>query len=145
MQVINFQQFSALPKKTVLSVGGFDGIHPGYLKILQRLKQKARQKKAASCLIVLDPLPFQFVRGLPQKRLFTIEETCSFLNPIGPDFLCLVPFDKAFAGLGPKEFVEGFLVRRFAPLAMLVGYDFRFGKNRTGDFTLLKTLTPFEL
>ena len=145
MRVIDFQQSLSLGQNTVLSLGGFDGIHLGHQKLIERLKAKALEKKALSCLLLLDPLPFQVLKGLAFKRLFTIKETRKLLEPFGLDALCLVPFNKALAGLSPQEFINDFLKRCFAPLALLVGYDFRFGKGRAGDFALLKQLAPFEI
>lgn len=145
MQVIDFHQHLDLDPKAVLSLGGFDGIHLGHQRLIHRLKAKARQKKTSSGLLLLDPLPFQVLKGLPFKRLFTIKETCKLLEPFGLDFVCLIPFNKTFARLSPKEFIDDFLESHFAPSAVLAGYDFRFGRNREGDLALLKKLAPFEI
>lgn len=141
IQVIDFNQAELAPKKVVLSLGCFDGIHLGHQKLIQKLLLSAKSYQVASCLCVFDPPPVQVLQRKAFKRLFTIEETTKFLEASGLDFFCIIPFSKAFAKLKSKEFVEFFLVKQFAPVKLVVGYDFSFAHQRQGDFTVLKKLS----
>ena len=162
---------SPLPvQRSVLSLGGFDGIHLGHRRLIQCVKQGikqgirqgAYQEKPPTGICLLDPLPFQVLRrgcskDLPQRRacskqeegpaatkifnrLFTIEETVEILEPLGLDFLCILPFSLEFSRLSPKQFVHSFLIKTFNPLKLVVGYDFKFAHKKQGDFVLLKKL-----
>lgn len=140
-QSIDFNKADLSPKGSVLSLGGFDGIHPGHQTLIQELVREAGRRKASSCLCVFDPLPFQFLRDLrPFKRLFTIEETEELLRPFGLDFFCIIPFNQSFSRLCPEDFVSSFIVPHFAPVQIIAGYDFSFGHKREGGFFLLKKL-----
>lgn len=140
-QVIDFKQACLIPKKSVLSLGCFDGIHLGHQALIERLLLEANKKKAPSCLCLFDPLPFQVLKGKRIfKRLFTIEETKELLKPFDLNFLCIVPFNHKFSKLSPKEFVHSFIVKQFNPFKMIVGYDFSFAHQREGNFSVLKKL-----
>ncbi len=140
-QIIDFDQSSLSPKGSVLSLGGFDGIHLGHQALIERLLAEAKKRKAPSCLCLFDPLPFQFLSGKrPFKRLFTIEETQEFLEPFGIDFFCIIPFTRSFSKLRPEEFIQSFIVRHFDPLLLVVGYDFSFAHQREGNFSVLQKL-----
>ena len=140
-QTIDFNQAHLAPKKSVLSLGGFDGIHLGHQALIQQLSLEAKKKKAPSCLCVFDPLPFQFLKGQsPFKRLFTIEETKELLQPFHLDFFCIIPFDLQFSKLSPEEFVRSFIIQQFDPVQIIAGYDFSFAYKREGDFSVLKSL-----
>ena len=139
-QLIDFSQARRAPKKSVLSLGCFDGIHLGHQSLIKKLVFEAKKRKAPSCLCLFDPLPFQALKGESFKRLFTIEETKQLLEPFNLDFLCIIPFDHGFSKLSPSEFVHSFIVQQFDPVKMIVGYDFSFAHQRKGNFSILKKL-----
>ena len=138
IQVVDFNQAELAPKKVVLSLGCFDGIHLGHQKLIQTLLLEAKRYQAPACLCVFDPPPIQLLRKKAFKRLFTIAETTEFLESSGLDFFCIIPFSKSFSKLKAKEFIEFFLIRQFAPLKLIVGYDFSFAHQRQGNFAVLK-------
>ena len=140
-QVIDFHRAKLAPKKTVLSLGCFDGIHLGHQSLIERLLFEAKKQKAPACLCLFDPPPFQVLKGQSSfKRLFTIEESKELLKPFALDFLCIIPFDHKFSKLKPKEFVDSFIIRQFDPIKIIVGYDFSFAYQRGGNFSVLKKL-----
>ena len=140
-QVIDFNQANQAPKGSVLSLGGFDGIHLGHQALIKRLLFEAKKKKIPSCLCLFDPLPFQVLKGQSSfKRLFSIEETKELLQPFHLDFFCIIPFNYQFSKLKPGEFVRSFLIRQFDPVQIIVGYDFSFAYQKEGDFSVLKDL-----
>ncbi len=138
-QIINFNQCPA-PRKSVLSLGCFDGIHLGHQTLIKKLLSSARQKQSSSCLCLFDPLPFQVLKNQNSKRLFTIKETIQLLEPFNLDFLCIIPFNHEFSKLSPEEFIHSFIVQKFDPAKMIVGYDFSFAHQRKGNFSVLKKL-----
>ncbi len=74
------------------------------------------------------------------KILNTLEEKTALLNAHGIKHLVVVPFNEAFSNQSPTEYVEHFLVEKFHPHTIIIGYDHRFGKNRQGDYHLLEAL-----
>lgn len=140
-QIVDINQAHLSPKKLVLSLGGFDGVHLGHQALINRLISTAKEKKSSSCLCIFDPLPFQVLKGQSSfKRLFTIEETQEILYSFGLDFLCVIPFDHQFSRLEPEEFIQSFIVRHFDPVHIIVGYDFAFAYQKKGDFSILKKI-----
>ncbi len=140
-QIIDLKRAHLAPKKSVLSLGGFDGIHLGHQAVLQRLLLLAKKKKAPACLCLFDPLPFQVLKKHSSfKRLFTIEETQELLQSFSLDFFCVIPFDRSFSKLKPEEFVRSFIMRQFDPIHIVAGYDFSFAHQREGNFSVLKGL-----
>ena len=139
-QIIDFKQVGRVPKKSVLSLGCFDGIHLGHQSLIKKLVLEAKKRKAPSCLCLFDPLPLQTLKGKHFKRLFTIEETKELLEAFSLDFLGIIPFNHRFSKLSPSEFVHSFIVQQFDPVKMVVGYDFSFAHQRKGKFSTLKKL-----
>ena len=78
------------------------------------------------------------IKDNPVYILNTPEEKYSLLQQKGIEHIVVVPFDESFAALSATEYIENFLVKKFQPAVIVVGYDHRFGNNRGGDFALLK-------
>lgn len=137
-RVIQFNKPSLSPKNLVLSLGGFDGIHLGHQALIKKLVQTAKQKKARSALCIFDPIPFQFLSGKANKRLMTLQELKPLLKTYLLDFFCIIPFDKGFSKLSPVDFLDSFLKLHFKPAHVIIGYDFSFAHQKSGDFSTLK-------
>jgi riboflavin kinase/FMN adenylyltransferase len=94
-------------------------------------------------IITFDPHPRNIVgmRSDPQPLLTTMPERINLLAKIGIDHLVIVPFTPAFAAMDPRDYVKDFLVARFHPHTLIIGYDHRFGRQREGDYHLLESLS----
>lgn len=140
IKFINPKKSSFKLKNSVLSLGGFDGIHLGHQALIKKLILASKEKQAPSCLCLFDPLPFQVLKKESSfKRLFTIPELESFLKDFDLDFLCIIPFDIQFSKLGSKEFIQSVLMPYFNPLHIVVGYDFSFSYQKEGNFSILQS------
>ena len=137
-----YQHLENLPvfNKAVVTIGTFDGVHKGHAKIIQQLKKEAKTVGGTSVLISFYPHPKQvlFPKKNPLFILNTQEEKIELLKKLGIDNLVIVPFTESFANQSAMEYIENFLVKHFHPYAIIIGYDHRFGKNRSGDFHLLE-------
>ncbi len=142
MQVHHLDQ-SALPmfKKAVVTIGSFDGVHLGHQQIIQQLKAEAAVIGGESIIISFYPHPRSVISQNPDniKLLGTLEEKTRLLAATGIDHLVIVPFDQAFASQSAEAYISDFLVANFHPHTVIIGYDHKFGNNRTGDFHLLKS------
>lgn len=130
-------------RNCVVTIGNFDGVHQGHQALLRLLADKAGENNAPACLLSFDPLPHEyFSRNKPAPRLTSARERYTNIveldESLRPDMLLILRFDDTLAQLTAEAFVSRVLVDALAVKAVVVGDDFRFGRNRTGDFDYLK-------
>lgn len=130
-----------LNKKYFITVGTFDGVHLGHQKIITHLVKKAKQKDCGTLLLTFDPHPRKVVQPSNAPMLLqTIEERSEILSKLGLEIIFIQPFTKAFSKLNAEEYVRDILVNQLNVEHLLVGYNHRFGKNRTANIFDLKKL-----
>ena len=130
-----------LNKKYFITVGTFDGVHLGHQKIITHLVKKAKQKNCGTLLLTFDPHPRKVVQPSNAPMLLqTIEEKSEILSKLGLEIIFVQPFTKAFSKLNAEEYVKDILVNQLNVEHLLVGYNHRFGKNRTANIFDLKKL-----
>ena len=126
-----------------LSIGMFDGVHLGHQSIIHRLNTIAQIKNLESAILTFWPHPRKvFNPDDDLKLLNTIGEKKYLLQKNGLQHLFLKEFDEDFRNLTGEEFVRQVLVEQLKVKHLIVGYDHTFGKNRSGDFSLLKKMGP---
>ena len=130
-----------LKKKYFITVGTFDGVHLGHQKIITHLVKKAKQKNCGTLLLTFDPHPRKVVQPSNAPMLLqTIEERSEILSKLGLEIIFVQPFTKAFSKLNAEEYVKDILVNQLNVEHLLVGYNHRFGRNRTANIFDLKKL-----
>lgn len=135
------RQTDRLPvfRQAVVTIGTFDGVHRGHRQIIDQVVTEAKFSGGESVIITFHPHPRQIVKGShPVALINTLEEKINLLEEAGVDHLVVVPFTAEFSGLTATQYVEDFLLKLFNPHTLIIGYDHRFGKNRSGDFKLLE-------
>jgi len=134
-----FRDTEKLPQieGSVVTIGNFDGIHLGHQKIIAQLKEHAEKLKVPSVVISFNPTPQNFF-GADHAVLSSYEEKDFFLSSLGINYHLVINFNKEFSNINAQTFIEEFLLRKLNIKLCLVGDDFRFGKNRVGDFSLLQ-------
>lgn len=137
-----FRDIDSLPvfSNAVITIGTFDGVHQGHLQIIRQLTQEAKSIQGTAVVITFYPHPKQVV-GFENKTLYTLntlEEKAHLLEQAGIEKLIIVPFSKAFSDQSADEYISNFLVKKFQPHTIIIGYDHRFGKNRSGDYQMLE-------
>ena len=129
--------------RPVVAIGNFDGVHLGHQSMLAEAIRQAVDLGRPTLVYTFDPPPAVVLRpGTHYPRILPLEDRVRLLADFGVDQVCIEPFSYAFAQHLAKWFAQEILQRRFNPSAIVVGYDFRFGQNRQGDFELLKTALP---
>lgn len=129
----SIKDFSS-PKKTILTLGTFDGVHVGHKKILERIIQNTANKKYESLVLTFFPHPRMVLQEQSEiKLLNTIPEKINLLEKIGIENLVIHPFDETFSRLTAEEFVSTVLVDQFHIHKIIIGHDHRFGRNRTAN------------
>jgi len=126
--------------KAVVTIGTFDGVHVGHRQIIDQLTQRAAAIGGESVIITFHPHPRVVVQQQqpPIGLLTTLDEKLQLLARLGVDHAVVVPFDDAFAQQSAQAYVEHFLWEKFKPNTVIIGYDHKFGKGRSGDFQLLQ-------
>lgn len=121
-------------KKTILTLGTFDGVHIGHKKILKKITQNTENQKYESLVLTFFPHPRMVLQDHSNIQLLnTIDEKIDLLGKIGIQNLVIHPFDEAFSRLTAEEFVSSILVDRFHIQKIVIGHDHRFGRNRTAN------------
>jgi len=140
MKKINGVDNFSINSPTILTLGTFDGVHKGHQKILKKLKTEAKKDNLKSVVLTFFPHPRTVLNpDFPLKLINTIEERSNLFEKSGIDILITHPFDKNFSELSPDEFVKNILVDKLNIKKILIGYDHRFGKNRTAGIMDLKS------
>ena len=121
----------------VVTVGNFDGIHLGHQKLLSDVREIAKSNNLKSKLVTFNPYPFEFFKH-DKKRILSSLDKKEYLNNYGIDEVVEISFDESFRKLSPKNFFTNYLSKDTSIL--MVGEDFRFGKDRGGDVNFLKEL-----
>ena len=137
-----FLRDSSGVKRTVLTVGTFDGVHSGHRAVLNQLKEVAKRHDASTALLSFHPHPRTVLdpnhHGL--ELLNTVDERLKLLESTGLDHVIIHPFTRELATMTPWEYAKSLLGDFIQPVAVVVGDDHRFGRNRAGDFATLQTL-----
>ena len=132
-EITNITTFST-QQPTVLTIGTFDGVHLGHQKIIERVVATARQEGLLATIFTFFPHPRMVVQhDKSLKLIHTLEEKKQLLQQLGVDLLVVQPFNEAFAQLTAEEFVSTILVQHLNVKKVIIGYDHRFGRNRTAN------------
>jgi len=126
-------------KKTIITIGTFDGVHIGHQKILSQLIDYSKENNKKSLLLTFFPHPRMVLQKNSDIKLInTIDEKIELLDNLGLDELLIQPFNRDFSRLSAFEFVRDILVNKLNVSKLFIGYDHRFGKNREGNFEQLQ-------
>jgi riboflavin kinase/FMN adenylyltransferase len=134
----NINEFNC-KKSTIITIGTFDGVHLGHQKILKKLNVEAENNGLESSVLTFFPHPRTVLNpGSSLKLINTIEERISLFKKSKIDNLIIHPFTKEFSELDSEDYVKNILVDQLKAKIVLIGYDHKFGKNRTADINNLK-------
>lgn len=130
-------------KNAVVTIGTFDGVHIGHQKILSTLTDAAKRINGETVLLTFFPHPRLILHPEDESlRLISdLHEKVSLLEKAGIDHLILTPFTRDFSNQDPESYIRDVLVNKIGIKVMVIGYDHRFGKDRSGS---LKELQEFS-
>jgi riboflavin kinase / FMN adenylyltransferase len=129
-------------RNAVLTIGTFDGVHSGHRQVIDQMKKRAADIHGETVIITFDPHPRTVINvNSPIRMINTMNEKIELFSSLELDHLVIVPFTESFAQLSAEDYISQFLIRHFHPHTMIIGYDHRFGKGRTGNYELLKKQT----
>ena len=126
----------------VLTIGNYDGLHLGHMKIIERVRTRASEIAGTSILMTFHPHPLSVLGSAKLLGLITpVAVRKRLVEQAGIDVLLLLPFTEELRLTDPEAFVEGTLVGKLGIKGLVVGYDFRFGKGGRGDTEMLDALS----
>ena len=124
--------------RAAATIGVFDGVHRGHQELFARVREGAAATSAASLVLTFDPYPIEvFAPSAPRHRIAGRPVTARLVQEAGMDHIWFLPFSHDMAGWEPERFLDH-LLAAVDLTCLWVGPDFRFGRNRSGDFDLLQ-------
>ena len=123
----------------MITIGTFDGLHTAHHSIIDKIAEMAVERNCESVLVTFDPHPRSIVypKDKSLQLLTTLEEKIKLLEQTQLDHLVIYPFSIEFSQETAEEYIEDFIINKFQPKCVVIGFDHRYGINRTGDFELL--------
>lgn len=138
MEIINsFEKIPLVSKNSIIAIGNFDGIHLGHKKILECLATEAKKNSLLSLVLTFSPHPEKILGKKRIKMIQTLDQRVNEMKKFGIDTILIIPFDEKFSSLSSHDFVQKIVVDKLKAKAVILGENFRFGKNREGDISLL--------
>jgi riboflavin kinase / FMN adenylyltransferase len=126
-------------KNAVIAIGNFDGLHLGHQKVLNQAKLKAKKEKLKFGVITFEPIPTMFFNeNINYHRINLIDQKIYFLKRKKLDFLIIIKFNKSFSNMSADNFIKRVLVNKLKSKYIFVSRNFRFGKKRCGNITMLE-------
>ena len=131
-------------RNAVVTIGTFDGVHTGHRQIIEKMKKEAAAENGETVIITFHPHPRKIVSSVftGVRLINTLEERIELLNELNIDHVVVVPFTEVFANQPAEDYIKNFLVEKFHPYTIIIGYDHRFGRERKGDYLLLEEKAP---
>ncbi len=123
----------------VIAIGIFDGLHRGHQRVIQRVIRQAQECRGTAVVMTFSPHPLHVLK--PQKALpliTSLELRERLLKNMGVQVCWLIRFSRNFARMSPTKFIEQYFVKKMSPHTVIIGDDFRFGRNRIGTLRLFE-------
>ena len=143
MKIFRGFHHPGIARACALTIGNFDGVHRGHQAMLALVNNEAAHRGVQSCVLTFEPHPRDyFARALRKPelapaRIGTLRDKLTELERCGVQQTVVLPFDASLAAQSPHEFIDRVLVQGLGVRYVLVGDDFRFGRQRTGDYAML--------
>ena len=126
----------------ILTIGSFDGLHLGHQALIKKVTELAKTSKTDSAMLTFHPHPRSVLGrdGKPVELITTMKERVRRLEQLGLDHLAIIPFTRDLSEMQPLAYVEQYIANAFKPKRVVIGFDHRFGYQRSGDAALLARL-----
>ncbi len=136
-----FKQIVTLNVNTATTIGNFDGVHRGHQELISSLRKRADELDLPSLVLLFEPQPGEyFKRREAPARLSGFREKIDLLKQLGIDYVCFLKFNHSMASMPANEFAQSIIFSLLKTKYLLLGEDFRFGRDRAGDISLLADL-----
>ena len=123
---------------TAVTIGMFDGLHLGHLKVIHGCLNAAKESSLKTCVITFSTHPADHFTGKRNELLMPMQEKIAAFEAIGIDFLVILPFNAYLVELPATQFIQEHIIRRIKATKVVLGYDNHFGKSREGSNSFIK-------
>lgn len=122
---------------SIMTIGNFDGVHLGHQAMLQQALTRAKSQNLANTVMIFEPQPREFFNpDTAPPRLTILSEKAELISQLGVDILVIAEFNNEFRNLSAQAFAE--MLIKLNIKGLVLGDDFRFGHDRTGDSEFLQ-------
>ncbi len=128
-------------KRSVVTIGNFDGIHKGHEVLIKKAVEYGKKNNIKSIVFTFENHPANYFVNNSIRNIISNEERINRLNKLGVDLVISIPFDKYMTKISAQDFVEKILVDKLGVEKIIVGDDFTFARNKEGNTDLLKNLS----
>ena len=133
MEIYNDIQDINLNEDSVVTIGNFDGVHLGHQRLIEKATDIEKEKGYKSLLLTFENHPCGFLNKHNIRLIMTRSDKHQVVSDMGIKVFVSLTFDEYISSLEPEEFVSEILIKKLHAKEVVVGYDFRFGKDRKGD------------
>ncbi|APD50013.1 bifunctional riboflavin kinase/FAD synthetase [Francisella hispaniensis] len=138
MKIITNLNKTKDPLPKAIAIGSFDGVHLGHQAIIKKLLTIAKKNNLVPYILFFEPLPKEFfLKDKAPLRIYDFRKKVINIHKLGIKHIICQKFNTKFANITANEFIEEFLVKKLNTKHIIIGDDFKFGKNRGGDYALL--------
>jgi len=130
----------SLSRKTIITIGNFDGVHLGHKKILQFLVRESQRYDLFSLVLTFSPHPDIILGKSKVKMIQTLNQRLKAIERFHVHGVLITPFNKEFFSLSSDEFIQRIVVSALKAEEVVIGKNFRFGKNREGNINTFRAL-----
>jgi riboflavin kinase/FMN adenylyltransferase len=126
----------------VLTLGNFDGVHLGHQQLINHLIKQGKKLNLPTVVMLFEPQPLEFFcKQKAPARLTSFKEKMTLIEKLGIDYIIAIPFTQTFANMSAQDFIQDWLINQLKAKYIVIGDDFRFGRERKGDINLLQQYT----
>ena len=145
MEIIdNLQNLKNLDGRSVVTIGNFDGVHAGHRELINEALALANVNNMNPVVLTFDPLPEEFFERKGFFKLMPIADKLEYFRTAGIKTVIKVPFSKKFSETSAPTFIQEILINKLQTKYLIVGEDFKFGKNREGNYNTLSNEKKFK-
>ena len=139
MFIIRDLDNESLSRRSVITIGAYDGVHRGHQEVIRQVRELAQELDCLSVVVTFDRHPASVVRPESAPKLLTdAEQKLELLAATGVDATCIVNFTKEEAMSPPEHFVQRVMAKALQTKVIVVGEDFHFGHRRSGNVATLR-------
>lgn len=139
MKFLRYPQLTPFKKSSVVTIGNFDGVHLGHQALIKRATEIALKQSLQSVVVTMQPLASEYFNKNDKTIILTpFKYKYILIKKLSVDYLCVLNFNKNLAELTADEFIQSILIDGLNAKHIIIGDDFKFGKNRSGDIHLLR-------
>lgn len=146
MLIVENTEHFRIEKPCILTIGTFDGVHLGHQKLLKRLQELSQIHQLQTVILTFAPHPRKvlFPEQSDLKLITTTSEKLKLLEDYGIDITVVYPFTMVFSEISAQQYIQDLLISKLKVKYLVIGYDHKFGKNRSGDIQTLLSFAPLH-